>query len=112
MRPTDQVVMAFDGQPRFSPDGKSVVFVSDRSGGDNVWIMSVDRADSTQLTQGNNSLYFSPEFSPDGQYVVVSRAGGLGGPAPLQLLHVEKRGPMSILPTSPHTANQKPSEPR
>src|SRR5713226_4233394 len=29
--------MAYDAQPRFSPDGKSVVFVSDRDGGDNVW---------------------------------------------------------------------------
>ena len=30
--------MAFDGQPRFSPDGETVVFVSDRSGGDGgVW---------------------------------------------------------------------------
>ena len=98
--------LAFDAQPRFSPDGKRVVFVSDRSGGDNVWIMSVDRADSTQLTMGNNSLYFSPEFSPDGDYVVVSQAGGLGGPARLQLLHVEKRSPMQVLPTAP-TSTQK-----
>src|SRR5207302_1675559 len=27
---------AFDAQPRFSPDGRSIVFVSDRSGADNV----------------------------------------------------------------------------
>jgi len=93
--------LAFDAQPRFSPDGKQVVFVSDRSGGDNVWLMTLDRADSTQLTMGNNSLYYSPEFSPDGQYVVVSQAGGLGGPARLQLLHVEKRSPMQVLNTAP-----------
>ncbi|MGH7679221.1 MAG: amidohydrolase family protein [Gemmatimonadaceae bacterium] len=90
--------LSFDAQPRFSPDGKRVVFVSDRSGGDNVWIMSLDRADSTQLTQGNGSLYLSPDWSPDGQYVVVSRSGGLGGAARLQLLHVEKRGALTVLP--------------
>ena len=99
--------LAFDAQPRFSPDGKKVVFVSDRSGGDNVWIMSLDAKDTTQLTQGNGNLYVSPEWTPDGKYVVVSRAGGLGGPAPLQLVHVEKRSPMAILPASPQTANQK-----
>src|SRR2546430_6811971 len=45
--------MAMDVQPRFRPDGKGVVFVSDRSGGDNVWIMSLDRKDTVQLTKGN-----------------------------------------------------------
>ncbi|MEK7403292.1 MAG: amidohydrolase family protein [Gemmatimonadota bacterium] len=90
--------MAFDAQPRFSPDGKKVVFVSDRSGGDNVWTMSLDRADSAQLTQGNGNLYLSPDWSPDGQYIAVSRSGGLGGTARLQLLHVDKRSPLPLLP--------------
>jgi Tol biopolymer transport system component len=30
--------MAFDAQPRFSPDGQRIAFVSDRSGGPGVWI--------------------------------------------------------------------------
>ena len=91
--------MAFDAQPRFSPDGKKVVFISDRSGGDNVWTMSLDRADSAQLTQGNGNLFLSPEWSPDGHYIVVSRSGGLGSVARLQLLHVDKRSPIALLPT-------------
>ena len=32
--------MAYDAQPRFSPDGKRIAFVSDRSGGENVWLMN------------------------------------------------------------------------
>jgi Tol biopolymer transport system component len=89
--------MAFDAQPRFSPDGKKIVFVSDRSGGDNVWTMSLDMIDTTQVTQGNTSLYASPAWSPDGDYIVVSRSGGLGGAAKLQLHHVDGRSPMPVI---------------
>ncbi len=89
--------MAFDAQPRWSPDDKKVVFVSDRSGGDNVWVISVDQRDTTQITRGNGSLYVSPEWTPDGQYIVVSRAGGLGGAHKLQMYHHEGRGPLPVV---------------
>lgn len=65
--------MAFDAQPRLSPDGKRVVFVSDRDGGWNVWIMSLDKRDTVQLTRGKTNSYESPEWTPDGQYIVVTR---------------------------------------
>jgi Tol biopolymer transport system component len=89
--------MAYDAQPRFSPDGQSIVFISDRSGGDNVWTMRLDFTDTTQITQGNTSLYLSPEWMPDGEHVVVSRSGGLGGPAKLQLYHVKRRSPLPLI---------------
>src|SRR5688500_7479207 len=47
--------MAYDAQPRYSPDGRKVVFVSDRSGGDNVWTLALDRRHTTPGTQGNRS---------------------------------------------------------
>lgn len=81
--------MGYDAQPRFSPDGKRVVFVSDRSGGENVWIQTLDGKDTTQLTKGNNNQYVSPEWTPDGQYVVASRSGGTFGVAKLWMFHVE-----------------------
>lgn len=65
--------MAFDGQPRFSPDGSTVAFVSDRSGGDGIWTISLDRADTVRITRGNNSAYQSPEWSPDGDYLVATK---------------------------------------
>lgn len=65
--------MGFDAQPRFSPDGESVVFTSDRDGGENVWILSLDLADTTKLTRGSHDSYISPEFTPDGDYVVVTK---------------------------------------
>src|SRR5512135_1356172 len=64
--------LEFDAQPRFAPDGKRIVFVSDRSGGDNLWMMTLDKKDTVQLTKGNDNLYLSPTFTPDGKYVVAS----------------------------------------
>ena len=81
--------MAYDAQPRFSPDGKRIVFVSDRSGADNVWILSLDGKDTTQLTKGTTAEYVSPEFTPDGKYVVASRSGSLFGTAKLWMYHVD-----------------------
>ena len=65
--------MGFDAQPRFSPDGKKVVFVSDRSGGYNLWTISLDKKDTVQITTGNTQTYESPVWTPDGQYIVATR---------------------------------------
>ncbi|MEO7964166.1 MAG: amidohydrolase, partial [Gemmatimonadaceae bacterium] len=68
---------AFDGQPRFAPDGKSIVFVSDRSGSENLYLIDPDGKNIRPLTRGPNQAFISPEWTPDGQYVVVSKAGDL-----------------------------------
>ncbi|MEP6619278.1 MAG: amidohydrolase, partial [bacterium] len=65
--------MGFDAQPRFSPDGKKIVFVSDRTGGYNLWTISVDKKDTVQITTGNTNKYESPVWTPDGKYIVATR---------------------------------------
>ena len=69
--------MAMDAQPRFSPDGKRVVFVSDRGGASNLWIMSLDKKDTVQLTRERQLSFDSPEWTPDGKYVLGSRGNNL-----------------------------------
>ena len=67
----------FDGQPRYSPDGKSIVFVSDRSGSENLYFVDPDGSNIRPLTRGANQAFISPDFTPDGNYVVVSKSGDL-----------------------------------
>ncbi|HEX7118661.1 MAG TPA: amidohydrolase family protein [Longimicrobiales bacterium] len=80
--------MAFDAQPRFSPDGTRIVFTSDRDGGENLWILSLDLKDTVQLTKGKTNLYHSPEWTPDGDYIVATKGTGFR-PAKLWLYHVD-----------------------
>jgi WD40 repeat protein len=79
--------MMYDAQPRFSPDGRSVVFTSDRDGGDNVWIIDVASRQTRQVTKGKANRYRSPEWTPDGQYIVVSRAPAPIGPSKPWMFH-------------------------
>ena len=43
--------MAYDVHPRFSPDGKSIVFISDKSGSDNIWTMELASEETKQITK-------------------------------------------------------------
>ena len=65
---------AFDAMPRFSPDGKRIAFVSDRSGAPNLWVADADGTHPRQLsrTEGFGYDYLSPTWTPDGNAVVVS----------------------------------------
>ena len=71
--------MAYDSQPRFSPDGSHVLFVSDRDGAENLWVVDVASRETDQLTEGKTSSYESPEWLPDGRYVVASKTTGTSG---------------------------------
>src|SRR6516162_5705188 len=42
--------LSFDSQPRFSPDGKRIVFLSDRSGAENIWLADTDGSNPKPLT--------------------------------------------------------------
>jgi imidazolonepropionase-like amidohydrolase/Tol biopolymer transport system component len=69
--------MGFDAQPRFSPDGKKIVYVSDRTGGYNLWTISVDKKDTVQITTGNTNTYESPIWTPDGKFIIATRGNRL-----------------------------------
>ena len=81
--------MAFDSQPRYGPEGERIVFVSDRSGSENIWVLNRAEEDTVQVTAGDNLRFHSPEWTPDGDYVIASRQTSLGDAATPWLYHVE-----------------------
>jgi len=65
--------MAWEMQPRFSPDGSKIAFTSDRAGGDNIWIMNADGADKRAVTKEKFRLLNNPTWSADGRYIAARK---------------------------------------
>jgi eukaryotic-like serine/threonine-protein kinase len=63
--------------PDISPDGKRIVFESDRSGVQEVWVSGIDGSNPVQLSHFNHPMTGSPRWSPTGHLIAFdSRAGG------------------------------------
>ncbi len=64
---------AFEVQPRYSPDGKKILFTSDAGGGDNIWVMNRDGSNATQVTKEDFRLLNNAAWSPDGDYIIARK---------------------------------------
>ena len=97
--------LAWEVQPRFSPDGSRIAFTSDRGGGDNIWIMNRDGSDKRQVTKEEFRLLNQPSWSPDGRYVVAKKHFTTGrslGTGEIWIYHVSGGGGVQLV--------KKPSE--
>lgn len=58
----------------WSPDGKKIAYISDRSGQRNIWLIDADGANNTQLTNNSDSNLFlyCPLWSSDGRRIIYS----------------------------------------
>jgi tetratricopeptide (TPR) repeat protein len=65
---TDYVGTEYD--PVWSPDGQSIVFVSNHTGNDEIWSMNQDGGNQRQLTYNDWPWDKHPSFSPDGKQIV------------------------------------------
>jgi tricorn protease len=58
--------------PMWAPDGKTLYFVSDRSGAQNIWALTPGAA-ARQITRFSNGRVLWPTISPDGRVIVFER---------------------------------------
>lgn len=71
--------LSFESQPAYSPDGKSIAFLSDRTGVENLWIADADGSNpravsKDQKTNDRPQIMVSPTWTPDSQYIIVSKS--------------------------------------
>jgi imidazolonepropionase-like amidohydrolase/Tol biopolymer transport system component len=106
--------LAFEHQPRFSPDGKRIAFTSDRGGGDNIWIMNVDGTDKRQLTKEDFRLLNQPSWSPDGRFIIAKKHFTTGrslGTGEVWLYHVSGGGGVPLVKKSSEQLQKELGEP-
>jgi imidazolonepropionase-like amidohydrolase/Tol biopolymer transport system component len=102
--------LAFDMQPRFSPDGRQIAFTSDRGGGDNIWVMNRDGSGARAITSETFTLLNNPTWSPDGRFIAArkhfttQRSLGTGE---IWLYNVNGSGPGQALVERPNPQFQK-----
>lgn len=65
---------AFEMQPVWSPDGTRFVFVSDRSGVNNLWVANADGSNPVRVSDEDDAtILASPAWSSDGRHLYASR---------------------------------------
>jgi imidazolonepropionase-like amidohydrolase/Tol biopolymer transport system component len=104
--------MAMEVQPRFSPDGKKILFTSDVAGGDNIWMMDKDGSHPKQITKESFRLLNNAVWSPDGKYVIARKhftSGRSLGAGELWLYHTS--GGSGVQLTSRKNDQQDLNEP-
>ena len=62
--------------PKFSPDGRRLLFTSYDSGFPQIQLMDVATVSARPLTRDASTMAFAPTFSPDGRWVAYSREQG------------------------------------
>ena len=81
----------WDAAPRISPDGRRIVFASDRSGSEQLWLMDLAGGTPKQMTRDAANQFTIPSWTPDGEFVIAHRQPlaerGSGGR--WTLLHVD-----------------------
>ncbi len=64
---------AWDAEPRYSPDGATIAFTSDRGNNNNLWLMDEDGGRPRALTTESGVRIRDAAWSPEGDYIVARK---------------------------------------
>jgi tricorn protease len=71
IRPISNVLGSRSKEPSWSPDGKWVAFISDRSGEENLWVTPASGdGDARQVTSESRTILDDPVWSPDSSQIL------------------------------------------
>ncbi|WP_410221365.1 amidohydrolase family protein [Pedobacter sp.] len=65
--------IAYEVQPRFSPNGKYISYTSDKGGGDNIWIMDRQGGNKRQITKESFRLLNNATWMPNSEYIIARK---------------------------------------
>ncbi len=82
--------LAYDDQPKWSPDGSKIVFMSGRDGNFEIYSMNADGSSQTRLTNNPAADGF-PAWSPDGTKIVFV-SGNLNDPGTFEIFTMNADG--------------------
>jgi Tol biopolymer transport system component len=82
--------LAYDDQPKWSPDGAKIVFMSGRDGNFEIYSMNADGSGQTRLTNNPAADGF-PAWSPDGSRIAFV-SGNLGNPSSFEIFVMNANG--------------------
>lgn len=84
--------------PVFSPDGRRLVFMSDRSGVNEVWTSDRDGGSLKQITFRNEPETGSPRWSPDGRWIAFDSKPGAETPVGVFVVNAQGGEPRLLTP--------------
>ena len=102
---------AWDTQPRFSPDGKTIAFTSDRGGVDNLWLVDADGKAPRALTSEKNGYVRAPAWTADGQFLLARKEDGTKAgipPVELWMFHREGGGGIKLVASEAFNSSAGP----
>lgn len=65
--------IALNYHPKYSPDGRQIVFISDRQGQNNLWVMNADGGNPRLVHADLDTSIAEPAWTPDGKAIVAVR---------------------------------------
>jgi len=110
--------MAWDYMPRWSPDGSTIAFASDRGGNEDIWLIDRNGGHLRRLTHEVDARLSSPTWTHDGQYIIARRTEPYPGPNdygrqhPLWMYAIAGGTGVQMVPSTldaPKTSNSGPA---